>query len=102
MRHYLVWRNYKYDMEEADGAPLEAPSPEVAAVCFAEQLFSLFQHVDPGSVFVRDLETNEVTYWIVRAHVTVHASRCPMPPDFNEELKAYGAAQPSQQGDTNE
>lgn len=91
MTLYRVWRDYKRDTEAEDGREYDTISPEVAAVLFGEEQYSELQHVDPGGVFVRDLETDEVTRWGLRARVTVVAEKGAMPSDFDEEPRAYGA-----------
>lgn len=69
---YRVWFDPYYDkyFVENDGMELEAISPETAVQAFAEARYRDYQHVDPGMVLVRDLETNEVTRWEVGVRIS--------------------------------
>lgn len=99
MPKFRVWRDYKRDTEAEDGEEYEAISAEVAAVKFGDRQFSELQHVDPGGVFVRDLETNEVTRWGLRVIMRIDAAPAVMPRDFDAEPKFYGASSPSSNAD---
>lgn len=72
MSDFRVWFDPYYEKrssEEEDGKHFDAISAEDAAQQFAEERYSYMQHVDPGMVLVRDLETNEVTRWSIAARV---------------------------------
>lgn len=75
MAKYRVWLDYKSNTEAEDGKEYDTISPDVAAVLFGEERYSVMQHVDPGRVFVRDLETNAVSRWDISARVVVSAQR---------------------------
>lgn len=70
---FRVWFDPYYAKrvtEAEDGEEYEAISPDTAVQQFAERRYSNYQHVDPGMVLVRDLETNEVTRWSVAVRIS--------------------------------
>lgn len=78
---FRVWFDplYKKRETEDDGVEIETISAEVAAELFGEQRYSDMQHVDPGVVLVRDLETNELTRWDIAAQVVINAYQRSLP-----------------------
>jgi hypothetical protein len=75
---FRVWFDpiYKKNESEAEDAiSYEAISAESAAQKFAEERYSYMQHVDPGMVLVRDLETNEVTRWSIAVRISFVADK---------------------------
>lgn len=74
---FRVWIDPYYDKtySEADGEEYEAISAESAAQQFAEERYSRLQHVDPGMVLVRDLDTNEVSRWSIASRVVFAVDR---------------------------
>jgi hypothetical protein len=79
---YRVWLDPHYDRHflESDGVELEAISPDTAVQSFAEARYRDYQHVDPGMVLVRDLETGEVTRWSVDVRISFVVDRRSAPP----------------------
>ena len=69
---YRVWFDPYYDkyFSEKDGEEYEAISPDTAVQAFAQVRYANYQHVDPGMVLVRDLETGEVTRWSVAVRIS--------------------------------
>lgn len=87
MSDYRVWFDPYYEKrssEAEDGEHYAAISAESAARQFAEERYSYMQHVDPGTVLVRDLETNEVTRWSFAARVVFDVVEKAPPPNESE------------------
>ena len=74
MNRYTVWFTDEHSSEN-DGQLFDAPDPEKAALCFAEWRFSDMQHLDPGEVFVRDINTRELTIWRISHWTCFSASQ---------------------------
>lgn len=83
MANYRVWFDpyYAKRSTEADGEEFEAISAESAARQFGEARYWVYQHVDPGMVLVRDLETKEVTRWRVASRVVIDVEEKAPPSD---------------------
>jgi len=77
MKQYRVWRDYKRDSESEDGEEYTASNAEDAARLFGENQFRDLQHVDPGGVFVRELETDTVSYFCLSVRVSILAREWP-------------------------